>query len=98
MHEILLSNRDTLLFTVPMVFMLFLAAFRLDIVFATPARSQARRPKHLFDCDGEIILTDPDGRPSGFVRAIGTRELKKHRVSDRKIEEVYYLDNKTGYL
>jgi hypothetical protein len=63
-HEILLSNRDTLLLTGPMVFMLLLALLRLDGHLATPARSLARRPVHQFDSHGEIILTDPDGRPS----------------------------------
>lgn len=103
MHDILLSNRDTLLFTVPMVFMLFLAVFRLDELVATPAPSQALRPghlpKHLFDSHGEIILTDPDGRASDRIPPRETPgELKKQLVSDRKIEKFYYLDNKKGYL
>lgn len=98
MHEILLSNRDTLLFTVPMVLMLFLAAFRLDELLATPARSQARLPKHLFDSNGEIILTDPDGRPSYPALPHQTPGPQKQCVSDRKIEIIYCLDNKNGYL
>jgi hypothetical protein len=83
--------------------MLFLAVFRLDQLVATPARSQALRPehlpKHLFDSHGEIILTDPDGRPSDPVLPRETpKEPKKRAVSDRRIKEIYYLDNKTGYL
>jgi hypothetical protein len=103
MHDILLSNRDTLLLTGPMVFMLLLAVLRLDGHLATPARSLARRPVHrpvhLFDSHGEIILTDPDGRPSVPVLPHETpKQPRKNGVSARKIEAIYYLDNKTGYL
>jgi hypothetical protein len=82
-----------------MVFMLLLAVLRLDGPLASPARSQARRPVHQFDSHGEIILTDPDGRPSDPVLPRETpEESGKQRVSDRKIEEYYYLDNKASYL
>jgi hypothetical protein len=104
MHELLLSNRDTILFTAPLVFMIFFAALRLDGKLALPQRSPSRRPTHQFDARGEIILTDPDGRPSGpHPRPRASRPLKIPRqtnqpVNNRKIDEFYYLDNKKGYL
>ena len=58
MHELLLSNRDTILFTAPLVFMIFFAALRLDGKLALPQRSPSRRPTHQFDARGEIILTE----------------------------------------
>jgi hypothetical protein len=97
-HEILLSNGDTFLLTAPLVFLSLFAVLRLDGRLGMPARPYARRPIHQLDSQGEIILTDPDGRPSFPVPPPETEDAGTRRVNERKIETVYCLDNKTGYL
>ncbi len=64
-HEsVLISNKDALLIAVPFGLLLLVQFFRLDEVVAT-----ARRPKRGVrsfcgpDAVGEMVLTDPDGRP-----------------------------------
>jgi hypothetical protein len=65
----ILSSRDTLLFALPLILMVFFSAFRLDQVIAAPkASSHRRRPACGVDQTGEPILRDPDGRPSGPQR------------------------------
>ena len=64
MHDtILISGRDSLLFAIPFVFMLFLSVFRVDEALARPrAAATSRRPAGGMNEDGAPILRDPDGR------------------------------------
>lgn len=65
-QSILLSSNDTLLLAIPMLLMVFLSAFRLDQIIARPKGSQSRRrPARGVSASGELLLCDPDGRPSG---------------------------------
>lgn len=62
-ENILISNRDTLLFVIPVLVLLFAGIFRLD-GFTAPPRKRARR-RNLPCAMGpnmEPILRDPDGR------------------------------------
>jgi hypothetical protein len=79
--QILLSNKDTLLFAIPFLFMLFISVFRLDQVIAAPAGAQNRRPACGVDESGETILCDPDGRPS--------RIRKRKLATTTKIERIF---------
>lgn len=67
MLEILLSSgKDALLVAVPCIALLLISMFRLDQLIAAPKAAVRReRPACGVDVDGEPILTDPDGRPSG---------------------------------
>jgi hypothetical protein len=68
-EHILISGRDTLLVTIPLILMMFISAFRLDHVIATPKGSQKRRrPACGIDESGEHIVCDPDGRRSKTQR------------------------------
>jgi hypothetical protein len=69
----LISNKDTLLIAVPLGLLILVQFFRLDELVAN-----ARRPKRAArsfcgkDALGEMILTDPDGRPVQSPHANGS--------------------------
>jgi hypothetical protein len=67
MHDpILDSLSGTLLIAVPFLMMAFLTFFRLDEVIATPKSRRGRvKPSLGSESNGDVILTDPDGRPWG---------------------------------
>jgi len=68
-EAILTSNRDTLLVAIPFVAMLLMSYFRLDELIVAPDKAgKPRRAPCGVDMDGEPILCDPDGRPSGNAR------------------------------
>jgi hypothetical protein len=68
-HSSLLSNRDIFLITGPLMVMAFLFVFRFDQVIAAPRMRPSARHLPRIDENGEPILYDPDGRPSGPGRA-----------------------------
>jgi hypothetical protein len=63
-HEsILHSNWDTLLIGIPFLFMLLVGVFRLDELMAAPKhRPRQARPASGVDREGNVILSDPDGK------------------------------------
>jgi hypothetical protein len=64
-HDTVLnSGLDTLLFAVPVLFVLLAGVFHLDEVFVT-SRQGSRRPRPVsgMDENGHPMLCDPDGRP-----------------------------------
>ena len=67
MHEsVLNSGWETVLYGVPVIFMLVVGVFRLDELIAAPKRdSRAQRLAIGVDENGEQVLCDPDGRPFG---------------------------------
>jgi hypothetical protein len=71
-HEAIVSSGwDTLLLGVPFIALLFCGFFRLDQIIAAQ-RQPGERPRPVMgglDEDGEPLLRDPDGRPSGKPRA-----------------------------
>ncbi len=70
MHEsVLNSGWQTALVAVPFLFMLLVGVFRLDAVFVMQRQSVRRqRPGAGIDQDGQPMMCDPDGRPSGPVK------------------------------
>jgi hypothetical protein len=68
MHETISSSGwDTLLLGVPFIALLFCGFFRLDQIIAAQ-RHADERPRPVLgglDENGEPLLRDPDGRPSG---------------------------------
>lgn len=63
---VLSSGRDTVLVAIPILTLLLASMFRLDQLIAAPKETGRRdRPPCGMDRNGEPILTDPDGRPSG---------------------------------
>jgi hypothetical protein len=66
------SNLDTLLVAIPFLIFLVIGYFRLDEVFASPSRREnrirARRACCSVNKDGQVFLSDPDGRPWSTVR------------------------------
>lgn len=70
MHEVYLTSmKDTLLVGVPFIAILALASFRVDSLFASSKGQNVSDNRHRQACgmdeNGEPILVDPDGRPSG---------------------------------
>jgi hypothetical protein len=64
------SGWQTALVAVPFLFMLMAGVFRLDEVFATQKQvARKQRPASGIDEDGQPLLCDPDGRPSGRVKS-----------------------------
>ncbi|MGO8759628.1 MAG: hypothetical protein ACLQG3_16035 [Terracidiphilus sp.] len=65
MHDIALqSGWETILLAAPLVGMVLVGVFRLDVIAAAPQRQAAsRRPLSGTDENGHILFTDPDGRP-----------------------------------
>jgi hypothetical protein len=61
---------DTSLLAIPFFTLLFCGFFRLDQIFASRKQDgeSARRLLGGMDEDGEPIVCDPDGRPSGRPR------------------------------
>ncbi len=60
-----ITQTDTMFLTVPSVFLLMIWVFRLDEhLFASgQKKNQSRRPRFAnIDDDGEMVMTDPDGR------------------------------------
>ena len=59
---------NTLLFALPLVLILFASVMRVDEhLFTSDARKKAAKARRRFavtDEDGEVLLTDPDGRVS----------------------------------
>ena len=63
---ILQSGWGNFLVAVPFVGILLMSLFRLDELIASPKRSRAvKRPASGCDEKGNLILSDPDGRPWG---------------------------------
>lgn len=65
-QEILISSRDSFLVGVPFLAIMVLFVFRLDhVLFRSDVISKRqRRGPCGVDANGEMILCDPDGRPS----------------------------------
>lgn len=65
MHDaVLKSGWDTVLVAIPFVVLLLVGFFRLDDLFASAKhKKDRRRPECGFDENGELLATDPDGRP-----------------------------------
>ena len=64
MHDVILhSNWDSFLVGIPFLIMLLIGFFRLDELFAAP-KQRARKARRAsgMDAEGQIILSDPDGR------------------------------------
>jgi hypothetical protein len=58
------SDWDTLLVSIPFIFIMLAGIFRIDELLAAPKRKTARRrPECGFDEHGKPYLSDPDGRP-----------------------------------
>jgi hypothetical protein len=70
-QEIVTSSAwDTSLLAIPFLALLFFGFFRLDEVFAS-RKQDGERPARVLggmDENGEPIVCDPDGRPSGKTR------------------------------
>lgn len=62
-----------MLVAIPMVIILFVGFFRLDEVIAGPQKKQewGKRLSN-WDREGQVICTDPDGRPSEGVKLISS--------------------------
>jgi hypothetical protein len=74
MHDsTLFSNLDTLLVAVPFLIFLVIGYFRLDEVFVSPSQRESKAKAHRIYCgvdnDGQVMLSDPDGRPWSTVRS-----------------------------
>jgi hypothetical protein len=67
-ESLLTSGLDSMLVALPAFIVLLAGVFRIDELIATPRNTnRARRPASGFDEEGQPILFDPDGRPSGPV-------------------------------
>lgn len=65
------SKMDTILVTVPMIVVLFFAAFRLDeLIFRPIMRTKPGRALCGWDDDGNPVCIQPDGE---FVQVSGSR-------------------------
>jgi hypothetical protein len=64
-HEsILHSNWDSLLIGIPFIFILLIGLFRLDELMVAPKHRQRQaRPASGVDAEGNILFSDPDGKP-----------------------------------
>lgn len=67
LETVLSSGRETLLLAIPSVALLLVSVFRLERLIAGPKQTRERASCGL-DTEGQPILTDPDGRPSGSAR------------------------------
>ena len=58
------NNMDTLLIGIPFIAMLLIGVFRLDEILVAPKHRPTRRPRAVsgMDAEGNIILSDPDGK------------------------------------
>ena len=64
MHDIALqSGWETFLLAAPLVGMVLVGIFRLDVIAAAQSHTANRRPPSGVDEKGNILFTDPDGRP-----------------------------------
>ena len=70
MHDtILQSGLGNFLVAIPFVGILLVGLFRLDEIIASPQRKRAvKRPACGCDENGNLLLSDPDGRPWGASR------------------------------
>jgi hypothetical protein len=64
---ILQSGWENFLVAVPFVGILLVGLFRLDEIIASPERARPGKRLPFSGCDegGHLVLSDPDGRPSG---------------------------------
>jgi hypothetical protein len=66
---------NSLLVALPLVLILFATVLRVDEhLFASDTRKKPAKPRHRFavaDEGGEVLLTDPDGRPFQSPRSRG---------------------------
>jgi hypothetical protein len=89
----LMSGKDTLLLSAPLIIIVFLSAFRLDQIIARPKRLLDRkRSTRGMDGSGEPFLCDPDGRPSGLGRR------KQVRKDDMRMRLPSRVDISNGIL
>jgi hypothetical protein len=69
-ESLLTSGLDSMLVALPAFIVLLAGVFRIDELIATPKNAErSRRPTSGFDEEGQPLLFDPDGRPSGSVGA-----------------------------
>ena len=65
MHEaVLQSDWDTLIYAIPLILALLIGFFRLDEHISAPRRKNRTRLTFIgSDANGELLFSDPDGRP-----------------------------------
>ena len=69
-ESLLTSGLDSMLVALPAFIVLLAGVFRIDELIANPRHpNRGRRPASGFDEQGQPVLFDPDGRPSGPVGA-----------------------------
>jgi hypothetical protein len=91
-----------MLVAIPMVVILFVGFFRLDNIFAGPPKKQewGKRLSN-WDRDGQVICTDPDGRPSEGVQLITAIPARSSMIAPEKrprvARAVGYEDRTIGH-
>ena len=83
------TGRDAYLIGTPLILLLLVGLFRLDELVSRPKKTLKRpRPSCQMDEDGELVLSDPDGRlscastPAGYQVGSGRQRSLNSEPSE----------------